>query len=175
MFEHLKYEFFVALIKLDSRKIEGFPLSNSSKHMRGRNFLSECWLVQTNFRRMNQGIEKGYFEPRYVILEIMENIYMLHVVCTGYRLWLFLLIARCSSKSVLIFKKLMGRSTFLVSVIFLFGGVAKKSWPEVIFTIQAINNDPGFVHYASPLQSDGDAQQVCSWKLMVAHSHRWQH
>ena len=54
---------------------------------------------------------------------------MLHVVCTRYCLWLFSLIARRSSKTVFIFKKLMGHSTFAVSVIFLLGGVVNKSWP----------------------------------------------
>ena len=39
------------------------------------------------------------------------------------------LMARCNSKTVLVFKKLMGHSTFLVSVIILLGGVVKKSWP----------------------------------------------
>ena len=45
----------------------------------------------------------------------------------------------------------------------------KKS---VTFTIEAIDNDLGIVHYGSPLESDGDAQQVCSWVLTVAHRHR---
>ena len=47
---------------------------------------------------------------------------MLHVVCTGYCLWLFSLIGRCSSKTVLTFKK-------LTIVIFLLGGIVKKSMP----------------------------------------------
>ena len=58
---------------------------------------------------------------------------MLHVVCAGYRLWLLSLIARHSSITVSIFKKLMGRSTFVDSVIFLLGGVVKKSWPIICF------------------------------------------
>ena len=33
----------------------------------------------------------------------------------------------------------------------------KKS---VTFTIEAIDSDPGLVHYASPRESDGDAQQL---------------
>ena len=55
---------------------------------------------------------------------------MLHVVCIGYRLGLFSLIARCSSKTVLIFKNLTGCSTFVVSVIFLLEGIvmANKSF-----------------------------------------------
>ena len=62
---------------------------------------------------------------------------MLHVVCTGYHLWLFLLIARHSSKTVLILKKLMGHSTFAVGVTFLLRGVVKKSWSISHFTIEA--------------------------------------
>ena len=48
---------FVALIKLDSRKIEGFSLSNSSGHMRGQ-FVGVL-ASQTKFRSVNPGIEKG--------------------------------------------------------------------------------------------------------------------
>ena len=72
---------------------------------------------------------QSYFEPGYVILDITENAYKLHVVCTGYRLWLLAKYQDSKSFAVLIFKTLMGRSAFLVSVIFLLGGVVKKSWP----------------------------------------------
>ena len=68
-----------------------------------------------------------------LFLEITENAYMLHVVCTGYRLWLFSLITRHSSKTVLIFKKVMGCSTFLVSVIFLLGGVGEEIMANKLF------------------------------------------
>ena len=71
----------------------------------------------------------------------------------------------------MIFKKLTDHSTFVVCVIFLLEGVVRKSC-IVIFIIEAINNDLGFVHYALPLESNGDAQQVCSWVLMVAHTCR---
>ena len=73
---------------------------------------------------------------RYVILEIMENAYMLaclHVVCTWWPLWLFSFIARCSFKTELTFKKFMGRNTFVLSVIFLLGSIVKKSWPMTRF------------------------------------------
>ena len=37
-----------------------------------------------------------YFEPRYVIQEITENAYMLHVVCTTYHPWLRPIIGQSS-------------------------------------------------------------------------------
>ena len=105
--------------------------------------------------------------------KIMEKTYMLHIVCTGYCLWLFSLIAApklsrylksiwaiAPSKLVLFFfpwrhcEEIMVNKSFLRS--------------------KVIDNDPGFVH--SPLGSDGDAQQDCSWVLMVMLSrtvHAW--
>ena len=75
---------------------------------------------------------------------------MLHVVCTGYHCWLFSLTARGSSKTVFIFKKLMGYSTL---IIFLLGGVVKNLLP-----ISHLH-DQGFIQYASSLESDGDVDK----------------
>ena len=36
--------------------------------------------------------------------------------------------------------------------------------------IKAIDNDPGSIHYASPLEPDGDAEQVCSWVDSSPHT-----
>ena len=63
-------------------------------------------------------------------------------------------------------------STFLVSAIFLLGGVVKKSWPISHFYDQSDQQSFGLRYYASPPESDGDAQQVSSWVLTVAHVHR---
>ena len=71
---HLNYEFFVALIKPDSRKIEGYPLSNSSRHMQGRDFFQQS---------ESRNTERLHVVVLSVILEIMGNAYMLHVLCTG--------------------------------------------------------------------------------------------
>ena len=42
--------------------------------------------------------------------------------------WLFSLIARCSSKTIVMFMKLKSRCTFAVSVVLLLIGVEKKTW-----------------------------------------------
>ena len=40
--------------------MEGFPFSNSSKHMQGRKFLVRMLASRMKFCRVNQGMEKGY-------------------------------------------------------------------------------------------------------------------
>ena len=95
-----------------------------------------------SYSSLGDMLEKGEYPFQashgHSLGKIMENTYMLHVVCTGYCLWLFSLIARHSSKIVLIFeKKIMGRKTFLVSVIFSFGGIVTKSWQISRFYVQS--------------------------------------
>ena len=83
---------------------------------------------QMKFCRVNQGIEKGFVILSLGMLfwRLWRMLTCLHVVCTGCRHWLFLLIARHSFKTELIFKKFMGCSTFALSVIFLLGSIVKK-------------------------------------------------
>ena len=112
---HLNNEFFVSLIKRDSRKIEGFPLSNCTWTQA---MLKSCIGVlasQTKLYRVKQRREAHKvisFNKRYVFLK-WSSIYSERLPA-AYRLSL---IARCNSP---VFGKPKHRCTSVVSVVILF-------------------------------------------------------